>query len=317
MARPRGRYGPYAQRLDVIQANVRQSLEVAAWCAGHLVLNERTRKGLTQDELAAQIGVDQIQISLLERGKRHALTNAQVDRLFRELGITTRDGQRDFLKFWRDHAEHDIYVGGVPAFTLGRSGESYGAASSARTGSRPPPRPSSTDSTRLAVRQRFPSCPLARQASPLRLSDHVSVALALRSGERGEEVKNMASAKAKDQWKRLQAATERKLTFGDLEVQGHALLAQDGSTLLALSCTSAGIRPRGVRPARRARANRARFGQQSGMGSDRRGTRGDGPGAAGRVATLPGAPSGCGDRRAAGADWRPLMDATTTRGNMK
>ncbi len=45
----------------------------------------------------------------------------------------------------------------------------------------------------------------------------------------------MASAKAKDQWKRLQAATERKLTFGDLEVQGHALLAQDGSTLLALT----------------------------------------------------------------------------------
>lgn len=96
-------YGPYVQRKDTIQGHIKQALEVAAWSAGHLVLNERTRKRWTQDDLAQRAGVDQVQISYLERGKRHSLSDAQLDHLFSLLGITTKLGQREFLKYWRDH----------------------------------------------------------------------------------------------------------------------------------------------------------------------------------------------------------------------
>jgi hypothetical protein len=81
----------------------REAIENAAFEIGMIVAIERNRTRLNQTELGEQVGggADQNDISRIERGKPTGFTNAQVDKLFRILGMEDFKLQRRFLKWWQ------------------------------------------------------------------------------------------------------------------------------------------------------------------------------------------------------------------------
>jgi transcriptional regulator with XRE-family HTH domain len=67
---------------------------------GVMLANERNRAGLTQEQLAAEIGVDQVDISLVENGNP-GISDAKIDALFKRLNLSKAKGHAAFLKWWR------------------------------------------------------------------------------------------------------------------------------------------------------------------------------------------------------------------------
>jgi len=81
----------------------REAIENAAFEIGMIVAIERNRARLNQTELAEQVGggADQNDISRIERGKPTGFTNAQINKLFRILGMEEFKLQRRFMKWWQ------------------------------------------------------------------------------------------------------------------------------------------------------------------------------------------------------------------------
>ena len=97
------RKGPYLPRKSTALMRSRQSLESAAYQIGVMLCFQRVRWGLTQDELAAELGVEQIQISNIENGARSGLGDDDIDALFTRLDLGDAAGHASFLKWWGEH----------------------------------------------------------------------------------------------------------------------------------------------------------------------------------------------------------------------
>lgn len=78
-------------------------MEVAASQIGLMICFQRVRWDWTQDELASELSVDQIQISNVERGQASTLSDAKIDALFRKLDLRDAAGLADFIKWWNKH----------------------------------------------------------------------------------------------------------------------------------------------------------------------------------------------------------------------
>jgi transcriptional regulator with XRE-family HTH domain len=101
------RKGPYLPRKNTALMRSRQSVESAAYQIGVMLCFQRVRWNLTQDELAAELGVDQIQVSNVENGSPSGLTDAKIDALFKRLDLADATGHAAFLKWWNRH-ERDL-----------------------------------------------------------------------------------------------------------------------------------------------------------------------------------------------------------------
>jgi transcriptional regulator with XRE-family HTH domain len=73
---------------------------------GVMLCNERNRAKLTQEQLGNEVGIEQAYISKIENGNAPppSVTNTDIDRLFRRLGLITARGHASFLKWWHDNA---------------------------------------------------------------------------------------------------------------------------------------------------------------------------------------------------------------------
>jgi len=81
----------------------REAIENAAFEIGMIVAIERNRVRMNQTELGEAVGggADQYAISRVERGKPAGLNSAQINKLFRLLGMQEFKLQRRFLKWWQ------------------------------------------------------------------------------------------------------------------------------------------------------------------------------------------------------------------------
>lgn len=71
---------------------------------GVLLAIQRHRSGLTQWELAEEIGIAQEDVSAIENGDHVGLTSAQIDKLFTRLDLRGANADANFVKWWRDNA---------------------------------------------------------------------------------------------------------------------------------------------------------------------------------------------------------------------
>ncbi len=98
--------GAHLPRKDTARKQSREALKVVAYMIGVMLCNERNRAKLTQEQLAQGIGVQQIQISLIENGDPSAeITDAKIDALFKQLDLAEAEGHAAFLKWWRANAK--------------------------------------------------------------------------------------------------------------------------------------------------------------------------------------------------------------------
>ena len=83
----------------------RESLEGVAFQIGVLLAIERNRRRLTQWDLAEEVGMEQIDISRLENGQPSRVTDAAVEALFDQLGLSSDSAvHANFVKWWRDNS---------------------------------------------------------------------------------------------------------------------------------------------------------------------------------------------------------------------
>jgi transcriptional regulator with XRE-family HTH domain len=81
------------------------ALEVAAASVGMAIRMARLRKDLTDREVARHLGTNKVQISAVERGVKHSLSDVQIDALYAFLDLRDQTGRnKDFLRYWRTHA---------------------------------------------------------------------------------------------------------------------------------------------------------------------------------------------------------------------
>lgn len=97
--------GPRLPRKDTSLRRSREALELTAYMIGVMLCNERNRVKLTQEDLAAELGVQQVQISEMENGRPPRITNAKIDALFERLALGKAKGHVAFLKWWRAHGD--------------------------------------------------------------------------------------------------------------------------------------------------------------------------------------------------------------------
>lgn len=76
-----------------------------AFQIGMLVAIERNRRNLTQEELAAAVGMDQVGISYIENGQpvSKPCPDNKIDALFSKLSLKAGGVQANFVKWWRDN----------------------------------------------------------------------------------------------------------------------------------------------------------------------------------------------------------------------
>ena len=81
----------------------REAIENLAYEIGIVIAIERNRARMNQTELGEAVGggADQYAISRIERGKPAGLSNAQINKLFRLLGMEEFKLQRRYLKWWQ------------------------------------------------------------------------------------------------------------------------------------------------------------------------------------------------------------------------
>ncbi|MBI3648095.1 MAG: helix-turn-helix domain-containing protein [Actinobacteria bacterium] len=98
--------GPHVPRKDTSLRRSREELAIAAYMIGVTLCNERNRLGLTQAELADEVGITQTDISHVENGSvPERIRSPKIDRLFTRLGLDQAGGHASFLKWWRDNSE--------------------------------------------------------------------------------------------------------------------------------------------------------------------------------------------------------------------
>ena len=74
--------GPRLPRKATALRRAHETIEVVAYQIGVLLAIQRNRNKLTQEDLAAEVGVDQIDVSRLENGEPSGLSNAKIDAVF-------------------------------------------------------------------------------------------------------------------------------------------------------------------------------------------------------------------------------------------
>jgi|tagenome__1003787_1003787.scaffolds.fasta_scaffold20684483_3 hypothetical protein len=99
--------GPILPRKDTALARARQGLESTAFQIGVIVAIQRNRWVLTQDELADEVGIDQIDVSHIENGRRARVTDAEIDALFDRIDLPSNGVHANFVKWWRDNSTLD------------------------------------------------------------------------------------------------------------------------------------------------------------------------------------------------------------------
>ena len=97
--------GPILPRKDRTASEARSALGNCAFQIGVLLSIQRNRWGLRQEDLAAEIGGKQGDISALERGDRPSkpLTDPQLEKLFKVLDLSGEKQLREFLAWWQLH----------------------------------------------------------------------------------------------------------------------------------------------------------------------------------------------------------------------
>lgn len=97
--------GPILPRKDRTASEARSALGNCAFQIGVLLSIQRNRWGLRQEDLAAEIGRKQGDISALERGARPSrpLSEEQLKKLFKILDLTGEKQLREFLAWWQIH----------------------------------------------------------------------------------------------------------------------------------------------------------------------------------------------------------------------
>lgn len=85
-------------------ARAKGSLESVAFQIGTIVAVERNRKRLTQWDLAAEIGIDQIDISRIENGQPAGISDAKIDKLFTRLALPKDGVHCHFIKWWQKNS---------------------------------------------------------------------------------------------------------------------------------------------------------------------------------------------------------------------
>ena len=93
-------------RKQTALARSKGTLESAAFQVGTIVAVERNRQRRTQGELALKVGLNQIDISAIENGQPPpaSTSDATIDKLFRELGLSPKSLHANYLKWWRDNS---------------------------------------------------------------------------------------------------------------------------------------------------------------------------------------------------------------------
>jgi DNA-binding XRE family transcriptional regulator len=69
-----------------------------------LLAIQRNRCGITQWDLAEELGIDQISVSRAENGQDCGLSDAHVDALFDRLELDGNTAHANFVKWWRDNS---------------------------------------------------------------------------------------------------------------------------------------------------------------------------------------------------------------------
>jgi ribosome-binding protein aMBF1 (putative translation factor) len=97
--------GPILPRKDRTASEARSALGNCAFQIGVLLSIQRNRWGLRQEDLAAEVGRNQGDISAIERGARPSkpLTDAQLKKLFKVLDLNSEKQLREFLAWWQRH----------------------------------------------------------------------------------------------------------------------------------------------------------------------------------------------------------------------
>jgi len=98
--------GPILPRKATALARSRGSLRSVAFQIGTLVAVERNRWRMTQQELADEVGIRQIDVSTLENGQRlpRTVKDQHIDKLFKILELPKNGLHANFVKWWRDNA---------------------------------------------------------------------------------------------------------------------------------------------------------------------------------------------------------------------
>lgn len=96
--------GPILPRKSTALARAKAGLEAEAFQIGTILAVERNRKGMTQDQLASKVGIDQVDISALENGSPAGISDKQTDRLFSALGLDPAGVHCHYVKWWRKNS---------------------------------------------------------------------------------------------------------------------------------------------------------------------------------------------------------------------
>ena len=101
--------GPYLPRRDTALRRSREALEGVAYQIGVLLAIQRNRHGLTQWDLAGELGLKdqqsgQLAISCAENGRRCDLSDPHIDALFERLDLDAASAHANFVKWWRQNA---------------------------------------------------------------------------------------------------------------------------------------------------------------------------------------------------------------------
>jgi ribosome-binding protein aMBF1 (putative translation factor) len=99
--------GPILPRKDKTAAQARAALENTAFQVGVLLAIKRNRWGGRQEDLAAELGCSQTDISAIQRGTPppKPLTNAQLKQLFKTFDLQKEAQLRRFLLWWQKMAD--------------------------------------------------------------------------------------------------------------------------------------------------------------------------------------------------------------------
>ncbi|MFJ2518666.1 helix-turn-helix domain-containing protein [Cellulosimicrobium cellulans] len=98
---------PHQIRKKLLRQETTAALKNTAWQIGMVVLVERHRIRMTQEQLATRAGVDRLMISAIENGHSvsRRTSDDDIDKLFATLkiGDTTSEFRRqiEFVKYWR------------------------------------------------------------------------------------------------------------------------------------------------------------------------------------------------------------------------
>lgn len=96
--------GPMLPRKSTSLRHSKTSLEGVAYQVGVMLAVERNRWRLTQSDLAAAVGIDQVDVSSLENGRPTGVSDRSIEAVFRTLQLPPKSAQASFVKWWRENS---------------------------------------------------------------------------------------------------------------------------------------------------------------------------------------------------------------------